>query len=131
MAAHGVMLDTDVVVDFLRGQGEGVTVVRELLTQGTARVSSITAFELSAGTRTDAEEAAVREFCRPRTLSFSRMAAETAGRVARTLRAAGTPIGPADTLIAGLCLHHDLQLATGNRRHFSRVSGLRLHESFS
>ena len=32
-------------------------------------------------------------------------------------------------MIAGLCLHHGFALATGNRRHFSRVPGLVLHDA--
>jgi tRNA(fMet)-specific endonuclease VapC len=35
-------------------------------------------------------------------------------------------IGPLDTLIAGHALEHQLALATGNAREFSRVNGLRL-----
>jgi tRNA(fMet)-specific endonuclease VapC len=34
----------------------------------------------------------------------------------------------ADSLIAGIALEHDLPLLTRNRKHFSRVPGLKLVE---
>jgi tRNA(fMet)-specific endonuclease VapC len=48
------------------------------------------------------------------------------GEVAATLRRRGQDIGMADCLQAGICLRHDLPLATRNRRHFERVAGLLL-----
>ena len=127
MAIHGVVADTDVVIDFLRGHGEGADVIEQLVRDGRCLVSAVTAYELSAGALHPAEQAAVEAFCRPRTLSFTRRSAEQAARLARALRAAGTPIGVADTLIAGLCLERGVALATRNRRHFQQVPDLRLH----
>jgi tRNA(fMet)-specific endonuclease VapC len=49
-----------------------------------------------------------------------------AGQVASTLQERGAGIGLADCLQAGICLRHDLPLATRNRTHFERVDGLRL-----
>jgi tRNA(fMet)-specific endonuclease VapC len=40
------------------------------------------------------------------------------------LEAAGTPIGPHDTLIAATALRHQATLVTRNVREFSRVQGL-------
>ncbi|CAN5331073.1 type II toxin-antitoxin system VapC family toxin [soil metagenome] len=127
MAIDGVVADTDVVIDFLRGSGEGVAVVEDLLRTGRCLVSAITAYELAAGALSQTEQTAVAAFCTPRTLAFSRRTAEEAGRLARVLRERGTPIGVADTLIAGLCLERGAALATRNQRHFSRVPGLTLH----
>ncbi len=104
-----------------------MAVVEDLVREGRCLVSAITAYELWSGARMDAEQEAVARFCRPRTLAFSRQTAQEAGRLARTLRAAGTPIGVADTLIAGLCLERGVALATRNRRHFTQVPGLVLH----
>ena len=40
------------------------------------------------------------------------------------LEAAGTPIGPYDTLIAATALRHQSTLVTRNVREFERVPGL-------
>ena len=52
--------------------------------------------------------------------------AATAARTRAHLEQAGTPIGPIDTLIAGIALAHDLTLVTRNTREFERVLGLKL-----
>lgn len=126
MAIARVVLDTDVVIDFLRGQGPGVEGVKNAILGGLALVSAITAFELRQGAMTAQDEAAVETFCHSRTLSFTLQTAIRAGEVGAALRAAGTPICPADTLIAGLCIHHGYGLMTKNVRHFGRVRGLQL-----
>ena len=57
-------------------------------------------------------------------LEFDREDAREAGRVRALLRAAGTPIGLYDLLIAGQALRHGLTLVTANLREFERVPGL-------
>ena len=47
-----------------------------------------------------------------------------AARIRAELEAAGTPIGPHDTLIAATALRHQAILVTRNEREFSRVAGL-------
>jgi tRNA(fMet)-specific endonuclease VapC len=125
---RGVVLDTDVVIDFLRGHGDGVAGVRRAIGDGGAFVSSVTAYELRQGALTPDDQVAVGAFCGSRTLPLTLPAALRAGEVGAALRSAGTPIGPADTLIAGLCLHHRFSLMTKNSRHFGRVLGLSLRD---
>lgn len=126
MAVARVVLDTDVVIDFLRGHGSGVDGVRRMVGEGRALVSAITVYELRQGALTPEDLASVELFCRSRTLSFTLQGAVRAGDLAAELRVSGTPIGTADTLIAGLCLHHGCGLMTKNTRHFSRVPSLEL-----
>jgi predicted nucleic acid-binding protein len=38
----------------------------------------------------------------------------------------GTRLADADLQIAATALHHDLELVTGNLRHFGRIAGLRI-----
>ena len=45
-----VVVDTDLVIDFLRGKGTGAPLVRELVGSHRLRVTAITAFELRVGT---------------------------------------------------------------------------------
>ena len=60
------------------------------------------------------------------TLDFTDRDAELAGQIRATLRAAGTPIGAYDVLIAGQAQARGLSLVTANTREFSRVDGLKL-----
>ena len=57
-------------------------------------------------------------------LPFDAECAAHAARIRADLEAAGTPIGPHDTLIAATALRHQATLITRNVREFSRVPGL-------
>jgi predicted nucleic acid-binding protein len=48
------------------------------------------------------------------------------GRISRSLRAQGAPIGDNDIWIAATAIAHDLTLVTRNRGHFERVQGVRI-----
>jgi tRNA(fMet)-specific endonuclease VapC len=69
--------------------------------------------------------AALAQFLRPmQVLPFDAECAAHAARIRVTLEAAGTPIGPHDTLIAATALRHQATLVTRHVREFSRVPGL-------
>ena len=57
-------------------------------------------------------------------LPFDADCAENAARIRVDLEAAGTPIGPNDTLIAATVLRHQATLVTRNVRKLSRVADL-------
>jgi tRNA(fMet)-specific endonuclease VapC len=54
--------------------------------------------------------------------------ARCAAEIRAMLNAAGTPIGPYDTLIAGQALARNLTLITHNTREFSRIKGLLIED---
>ena len=121
-----VVVDTDLLIDFLRGRGGGVAVVRDLLRARRLRLTAVTAFEMRLGTDFLAHRGEILRLFRSRTVPLDLPSALRGGEVAATLRQQGQDIGMADCLQAGICLRHDLPLATRNRRHFERVAGLRL-----
>lgn len=124
-----VVVDTDLVIDFLRGKGPGVPLVRELVASHRLRVTAITAFELRVGADFLARRDDILRLVRSRTFPLDARSALRAGDVAAALRRDGQDIGMADCLQAGICLNFDLPLATRNHNHFQRVDGLRLHEA--
>jgi tRNA(fMet)-specific endonuclease VapC len=123
-----VVVDTDLVIDFLRGKGPGSSLVRELITGHRLRVTAVTAFELRVGADFLARRDDILRLARSRTFPLDLESALRAGEVAATLRAAGQDIGMADCLQAGICLRFDLPLATRNHKRFERVAGLRLYD---
>ena len=123
-----VVVDTDLVIDFLRGKGPGAPLVRQLVADRRLRVTAISAFELRVGTDFLARRDEILRLVRSRTFPLDPESALRAGEVAATLRAAGQDIGMADCLQAGICLRFDLPFATRNRKHFNRVTDLRLHD---
>lgn len=109
----GVLIDTDVFVDHLRGAAR-------LRAPAGAAYSTITRCELFAGS--GGEEAGVaRLLAGLIEHPVDRPVAQRAGRLRRD---AGIAI--ADALIAATALEHGLSLMTRNAADFSRVRGLRI-----
>jgi toxin FitB len=108
------LLDTDVLIDHLRGH-------RQLrLSDPKLQISVVTRCELFAGRNAD-EPTLRRTLNVLKEVSVTRAIAETAGSIRRTT---GIPVP--DALIAATALEHEMALMTRNRRHFERVSGLTL-----
>jgi len=59
-------------------------------------------------------------------LPYGAAVAQVYGRVAAALANQGMRLADADVQIAATALHHDLELVTGNLRHFGRIAGLRI-----
>ena len=59
-------------------------------------------------------------------LSYDVSAARVYGQVRAQLESAGRPLADADLQIAATAILHDLELVTGNVKHFKRVPGLRI-----
>lgn len=121
-----VVADTDLIIDFLRGRGPGARLTRELLVERRLRLTAVTGFELRVGTDFLDRRMQIQQLFRSRTVALDLASALRAGEIAAVLNKAGSAIGFADCLQAGICLRHDLPLATRNRKHFDRVDGLRL-----
>jgi tRNA(fMet)-specific endonuclease VapC len=122
-----IVADTDVLIDFLRGRGPMADRIALELPRGLA-TTVITAFELWAGTLSARrkEQAVETLLGALHILPLETDEARRAAGVRRDLEAMGKPIGMADSLIAGICLHHGAILLTRNRGHFERVPGLKL-----
>jgi predicted nucleic acid-binding protein len=64
-------------------------------------------------------------------LSYDLAAARVYGQVRAHLESAGRPLADADLQIAATALVHDLELVTGNVKHFRRVPGLRISSALA
>jgi len=60
-------------------------------------------------------------------LPYDTGTAKIFGRIRAHLEETGTILPDADLQIAATALCHDLELVTGNLRHFSRISGLKFN----
>lgn len=127
------LLDTAVCIGFMR-ESAPKTVRR---VHGTTRsdivLCSIVRFELLTGVeqclRPAAERIKVHGFIsRFQSLPFDDECAAYSAVVRVALEARGKPIGPNDTLIAGIALRHNLTLVTRNLREFQRVPNLRVED---
>jgi tRNA(fMet)-specific endonuclease VapC len=109
-----ILLDTDVLIDHLRGH-------RRLdLVDPAWRISVVTRCELFAGRNTD-ERRLRQTLDQLDEFPVNRVIAESAGRIRRA-----TQLAVADALIAATALEQQISLMTRNRRHFELVPGLSL-----
>jgi|YelNatPaOPRAMG01_1025707.scaffolds.fasta_scaffold42899_5 tRNA(fMet)-specific endonuclease VapC len=127
-----VVLDTDVLIDFLRGLKGCINFVRGLKDGGMElATTSINIFELAWGAY-KIDRAKVGEISNLsrvlRVLSLSEREALRAGEEIGYLESIGMPIDLRDILIGVIARENGASIATGNVKHFKRIRGLTVIE---
>lgn len=127
------LIDTDVLIDGLRGTTEVISTLQVLAAEGVA-VSLISVAELYEGafheSTPEQRLAEARRFIRGYTrLDLSDQICEEFGRQRAALRQQGQRIADMDLLIAATAITNDLTLVTRNIRHFGRIPSLTLYQS--
>lgn len=126
------MLDTNICSYIMREQPEAVLkrLEQAVLRRHRIVVSAITYAEMrfgAIGKRASPRHVQlVDAFCArlDAILAWDRAAVDATTEVKATLAAAGTPIGPNDTAIAGHAITAGAILVTNNTREYERVAGL-------
>jgi tRNA(fMet)-specific endonuclease VapC len=124
--AGGRVLDSDVLIDYLRGAGPGRELVRALAGGAGYRVTAITAFELALGRAYRENPRPVHALLAVPLLTLTRQAGLRGGALLGELRRSGMTIDVRDAIQAGICLEAGALLVTRNVAHFERVPSLRL-----
>jgi len=122
------LLDTNTLIYYFKGQGQ---VAERLLATppDQVAVSTVSLYELETGLRKSAHSRQRRKqldalVSAARVWVLDQASAAAAADVRAALESKGQPIGPLDTLIAGIALAHGATLVTRNLREFSRVQRL-------
>ena len=119
------LVDSDVLIDALRGQASVKAALTTLAMDGTLSTTVISLYELDCGADTPEERAAIRRLLEGvDIIVLDATSAVEAAKLDRELRQLGRRLEVRDTLIAGIALSHNLPLVTRNRKHFDRVPGL-------
>ena len=87
-------------------------------------VSSITVYELLRGDNLIEDTYWKAMFNNINILDFDSACAECAAKIYLDLKSRGLLIEAEDLLIAATAVRHQIKLATGNTKHFSRVENL-------
>ena len=120
-----ILVDSDVLIDALRGREPSRSRIAEGLEAGTLATTAVDAFELRSGARTAKQEDEIEDLLAPlQVLPFDEAAFRAAATARRELEGRGDTIGMGDYLIAGVSLARALPLLTRNRAHFDRIPGL-------
>lgn len=119
-----VLVDTNVLVDALRGLPEALRFLVELRASGPVRASVISRAELRAGSG-GASSQMDRFLSRIDWIPVTEAVADAAGALSREFRPRNPGIDPGDFLIAATAFVLNLALATRNVKHFPMFQGLR------
>ena len=124
------VLDTNILIYFFKGEGK---VAEHILSTPpyTIAVPSIVFYELKVGIlKSNSPQklmTGLDDFRQSVTvLDLGENEADTAAEIRAQLEKTGSPIGPYDTLIAGICRAHNGTLVTHNTGEFGRVPGLQI-----
>ena len=124
------LVDTEWAIHYLHGHSGITQRLEELQAEGLG-LSVISLAELYEGIYSSRDpqgnEQALRDFLAGiQVVGIDEETCEIFGRERGRLRAAGALVGDFDLLIGASALRHHLTLLTNNRRHFERITGLRL-----
>lgn len=122
-------LDTSLLIDVLAAEADARGVMDDLDDRGDRHgIAAVTAVELWIG----ASQGSAQEYRRTEDLldtllwfDLDRATARRAGELQGQLRAAGSPLGFNDCVIAATAIEHDQELVTADA-DFERVDGLRV-----
>jgi predicted nucleic acid-binding protein len=114
----GVLIDTDVAIDFLRGEAYAQPLLASLWREGRAVVSVLTVYELTAGMQ-EKEKMATRNFIDACLVEYvSSDVAMQAGELYRKYRVKGITLNSLDCLIAATAMLKGCKVATRNLKHY-------------
>lgn len=112
------LLDSDVVIWFLRGEETVVSLVLSLAHQGRLGVSAITRAEVIQGMREPERQGTFEFLDACETLPVGPREADRAAEFIRATRGRGITLHLPDALIGATALSAQIPLYTANARHF-------------
>ncbi|MGD2249104.1 MAG: type II toxin-antitoxin system VapC family toxin [Candidatus Methanofastidiosia archaeon] len=124
---ENIVLDTDILIDFLRNKKETVLFLEGIRSENLA-TTAINAFELFWGAyKAKSQLVAVERLLNSiLLLNTTKKSVRESGRIAATLDSQGIQINVGDLLIAAICKVNDYAIATGKKKHFERIEGLEI-----
>lgn len=126
MPQDGVIVDTSVLISFLRDDENHTSEVIGLLEQNRLVTTGIIIAELLQGVKSNREEQAVAELLQViNPLEVTTSLWTKAGKMASALRREGITLPLTDVAIATLAMEHGLAIFTLDR-HFEQIPGVRL-----
>jgi len=122
-----IIADTDVLIDFLRGNGDSAKRIAIELESRSFGTTAITAFEIRAGARTARQKSAVDTLLDAMNiLPFGPEEARIAAEIRQQVESQGKPIRIAECMIAAICIADGSVLITTNLKAYERVKGLKI-----
>lgn len=119
-----VLVDTSVLIDYLRGHGGAADLLESERASGSLHASEITRLEVLAGMRAAEDKPTRLLFSTLRWHAVDEQVVEKAGELGRTWLPSHHGVDAADLAIAATATLLDARLLTRNVRHFPMFEGL-------
>jgi predicted nucleic acid-binding protein len=120
-----ILVDTDVLINHLRGHAATSEWLEHTRTRETLAVSVVTVAELTGGMRSGERPGVWRLLSALQAVGVSELVARRAGEFMRTYRRSHSGIALGDYLIAATAAELGASLATMNVKHFPMFPGLK------
>lgn len=111
-----VLVDTDILIDFLRGKEKAKAFLSSLVKEPVVYISALTIVELHAGMKEHEREQTADLIDSLNVVDVNREIAEKAGQYKRTLKTQALELD--DCIIAATAFVKQAVLATGNIKHY-------------
>ncbi|MGA1864882.1 MAG: PIN domain-containing protein [bacterium] len=129
MIKDGVIVDTSILIDFLKGSEKYAEEVTTLLVKNRAVTTGIIIAELLQGIKNPEEEQNISELMTAiNTLEISTKLWIKAGKLSSSLRKKGINLPLTDVAIATLALEFNLYVFTMDK-HFDQIPGIHLYNN--
>jgi predicted nucleic acid-binding protein len=122
--ATRVCLDTDVVLDFFKGDIKTVQKIQQYSQADIMCITSLSYFELLASIQGQGRWDVLKVVDKLEMLNFDRKAAVRAWKVYEQLRDSGIEMEMREIVTASICLANNANLLTGNRKPYEGIKGL-------
>lgn len=124
-----MVVDSGIFIDYLRSKDKTKTILQNLPDDAELYVSSVTLYELYMGTTSPQKWIDVKTLTDDiPVLPFTKTISEKAAIIFQELKKGNKIIEFRDIFIAATAIVHDLPVLTRNKKHFTRVKGLKLRE---
>ncbi len=120
MESNGVLLDSDIIIWFLRGKEDVVSVIHNLIIKNKLFVSPISIAEIYAGARPKEEKFINAFFSLIETISIDNTTGKLAGQYLNKYSKSHN-VEIADSFIAATVNNYSLTLWTLNKKHYPMI----------
>ena len=127
MENRRILVDTSIVIDYLRRQDRPNTKFVKLFKDNELCLSTISVFELYNGATSEGKRMDIETLCNNiEIIDFDINTAKIASEIYRDLRLKNKLIEFRDILISSTAIQHNLPVAPLNIKHFERIDNLHL-----
>jgi len=122
-----ILIDTDVVIEYLRSKEKSSTELIKLLHKHDALLSSISEFELYLGAKTDRHQSDLEMiFSEVEVIPFDFGCGRIAADIWKDLELAHQHLEIKDVFIASIAIYNKVWLGTFNEKHFKGIEKLKI-----